>query len=102
TRVCRALRPNASLNGENMSGKRIILMSGAAVLLALGTAQAQTTVTVHKHKRHHENVLITINIAPVAENGGISGGAMAASASSPSASDANAGLEARVRRLEEQ
>jgi phosphate-selective porin OprO and OprP len=85
-----------------MSGK-IILLGGAAVLLALGTAQAQTTVTAHKHKRHHKTVVIVKTVAPAAASGGMAQGAPAASASpAPQASGANPDLEERVRRLEEQ
>lgn len=80
-----------------MSGKTI-LMSGAAALLAFGTAQAQNTVTVHKHKGHHKTVVMTKVAAAATET---SGGATTPAAAPPP-SDANPSLEERVRRLEQQ
>jgi phosphate-selective porin OprO/OprP len=80
-----------------MSGKTI-LISGAAVLLALGAAQPQTSLAAHEHKRPHK----TVANAKVAAAATETSGRASTPAAAPSRPDANPNLEQRVRRLEEQ
>jgi phosphate-selective porin OprO/OprP len=84
---------------------RAILLGSAALLVAIGVAQAQTASTesttkvIHKHRHHHKTV-VTKTVATV------SGGAAADVAQSAApplpAANADPSLEERVRRLEEQ